>query len=78
MQLNRLEVEALLRIRNSPEFASYRELLKRRSDQARNSCTALSGESLLRAQGRAQELQEQQNLIEEAPSLFEKVKDQKR
>src|SRR5205085_2104961 len=77
MQMNRLVAEALLRVRNGEDLAPFRAWLKSKSFTADGDCKKLSGEMLLRAQGRAQVLDEILNSIEEAPALYEKVKNLK-
>lgn len=78
MQLDRFEAEALMMVRNGREFAPYKKLLERRLAAATGDCTKQSGEQLLRAQGRAQELLGQLNLIEEAPAILEKLIEQEK
>lgn len=73
MQLERFEAEALMRVRNDPGLAPFKTLLKKRLERARDECTGLAGEMLMRAQGRAQELKQQLDLIESAPGLLEKL-----
>lgn len=74
MQLDRAVVECLIRIRNGPEFQALREYLERRHQEARESCEALDGTGLYRAQGRAKEARELKELVENATSLYDKVK----
>jgi hypothetical protein len=71
--MTRQLLECLLRIR-SPEFTAYVEYLKARHEKARDDCAGLSGEMLLRAQGRAAELKEQLNQIEQSVTLIDKYK----
>ena len=65
-------LESALRLRHDPALAPFVEWLKERREQARNACEGQSGEALLRAQGRAQELKEVLNFIETAPAVLEK------
>lgn len=71
--MTRQLVECLLRLR-SPEFQAYITWLKQRYEKARDDCAGLSGEALLRAQGRAAELKEQLQQIETSPALIDKYK----
>ena len=71
--MNRQLLECLLRLR-SPEFKAYVDHLKARHEKARDDCTGLTGEALFRAQGRAAELKEQLNQIEQSASLVDKYK----
>lgn len=71
--INRQLLECLLRLR-SPEFCAYTDNLKARHERARDDCTGLTGEMLFRAQGRAAELKEQLNQIEQSPTLVDKFK----
>jgi hypothetical protein len=73
MHVDRSLVEALLRFRNS-DLAPFVAHLKARLEKQRDSCTTLSGEALLRAQGRALELKELIETIESAPTLLDKMR----
>lgn len=77
MQLNRPVVESLLRVRNDPELRPFLQYLLARKTKATGDCVIQRDEALYRAQGRAQELQELLDLVEDAPGLFEKVKNQR-
>lgn len=77
MQLNRLVVECLLRVRNDPTLRPFLEHLMLRKTKTVSDCLVQTDVALYRAQGRAQELQDLLDLIEKSPQLFEKVKDQK-
>lgn len=77
MNVDRPIAEALVRVKNGPDLEPFRRWLRGREEKARNDCVAQSGDALIRAQGRAQELRELQNTIEEANTLFEKLKDRK-
>jgi hypothetical protein len=71
--LNRFLVECWLRLR-SPEFKHHLEWLKARHEKAKDDCTTLTGDALLRAQGKAAELKEQLETIERAPQMVDKIK----
>lgn len=73
MQLERTEIEALLRVRNDPSLDSLRRFLVKRLERAKDECTNLTGEMLMRAQGRAQELRQLLDLIEQSPIVLEKM-----
>lgn len=73
MQMSRGLVECLLRLRNDPEFAPFRDYLEERHQVARDNCEALDGAALHRAQGRAKEVRELKDLITEATELRERM-----
>lgn len=74
MQMSRGLVECLLRLRNDPEFAPFRDYLEERHQTARDSCEALDGAALHRAQGRAKEVRELKDQITAANKLRDQVK----
>ena len=73
--MNRHLLECLLRLR-SPEFDAYRAWLKQRREEAKEACTGLTGEALMRAQGKAGELKELIETIDKAPQLIDKFRNQ--
>lgn len=73
--MTRFLVESLLRIRNGEDLRAFKEMLQARSEKARDACTSLSGDALMRAQGRALELKELLELIEKSPDFRDKVVD---
>lgn len=74
--MDRHLLEALLRLR-SPELAPIVEWLRSRREAARDACTSLSGEALMRAQGKAGELKELLESISKAPELLDKLRKSK-
>lgn len=67
-------LESALRLRHDPTLAPFMEWLRGRREHASNQCESLTGDGLMRAQGRAQELREILKFVEDAPSIFEKLR----
>lgn len=67
-------VPGLIRIRNQDEFSGVRAWLVQWRDAEVSHCVYQSGEMLLRAQGRAQVLQELLARVDNAPELAAKLK----
>lgn len=72
-----LVYEGALRIKHDPAFAPFLDYLKVKRETARDLCETRTGEDAVRAQGRALELKDVLNLIEQAPNLLEKVRAQR-
>lgn len=66
--------EAALRLRHDPAMRPFLEHLAERREKHRDVCESTSGDQAARAGGRAQELKDILNLIEQAPSLLEKYR----